>query len=140
MRRYRAEEELIAEINITPLTDVALVLLVIFMVTTPLILQGGINVKLPTSVTADTSPQRNITVSITIDKRIYVNDKEVDANSVQSRIEDMIKFEKDKTIVINADKDVPHGFVVMVMDAAKKAGALKLAIAAERMEDVKVGQ
>ena len=137
MRRYRADQEIIAEINITPLTDVALVLLVIFMVTTPLILQGGINVKLPTSVTADTSPVRNITVSITIDKRIYVNDKEQDAGGLQSYLGDMIKYEKDKTIVINADKDVPHGFVVMVMDAAKKAGAVKLAIAAERMEDTK---
>ena len=50
MRRYRPEHKIISEINVTPLTDVALVLLVVFMVTTPLILQGGINVKLPSAV------------------------------------------------------------------------------------------
>ena len=135
MRRYRPEHKIISEINVTPLTDVALVLLVIFMVTTPLILQGGINVKLPSAVTADTSPQRNITVTITVDRKIFINERPTDANSVQPLLEDMLKFEKDKTVIINADKDVSHGFVVMVMDAAKKAGALKMAIAAEKMEE-----
>ncbi len=134
MRRYRPEHKIISEINVTPLTDVALVLLVVFMVTTPLILQGGINVKLPSAVTADTSPERNITVTITVDRKIYINEKLTDENSVQPLLEDMLKFEKEKTVIINADKDVSHGFVVMVMDAAKKAGAFKMAIAAEKIE------
>ncbi|MEI7905100.1 MAG: biopolymer transporter ExbD [Candidatus Firestonebacteria bacterium] len=137
MRRYKAEDEIIAEINITPLTDVALVLLVIFMVTTPLILQGGINVKLPAAITVDTSPARNITVSITKDGRIFINDRETDLNSLPTLLESRLKTEKEKTVIINADKKVYHGVVVSVMDAAKKAGALKLAIVAEKMEECK---
>ena len=137
MRRYKPEDKLISEINVTPLTDVALVLLIIFMVTTPLILQGGINVKLPTATTADTTPQRNITVSMTVDNKIFVNDKEVNTGSLQPYLENILKSEKDKLVIINADKGVLHGQVVRVLDIAKKAGALKLAIAAERIEEKK---
>lgn len=135
MRRYKTDDKIISEINITPLTDVALVLLIIFMVTTPLILQGGINVKLPTATTADTTPQRNITISVTVDNKIFVNDKEVNISSLQPLLEDMLKHEKDKLVILNADKGVMHGLVVRILDIAKKSGALKLAIAAEKMEE-----
>ncbi|MFH1824587.1 MAG: biopolymer transporter ExbD [Candidatus Firestonebacteria bacterium] len=134
MRRYKPEDKLISDINVTPLTDVALVLLIIFMVTTPLILQGGIKVKLPTATTADTTPQRNIAISMTVDNKIYVNDKEVNISSLQPYLEDLLKHEKDKLVILNADKGVLHGYVVKVLDIAKKSGALKLAIAAEKIE------
>ena len=137
MRRYRPDEKMISEINVTPLTDVALVLVIVFMVTTPLILQGGIHVKLPAATTADTTPQRNITISLTTDNKIYVNDKLTDLNSLQPYLEDKLKTEKEKLIIINADRAVMHGDVVRIMDIAKKAGATKLAIAAEKMDEKK---
>jgi biopolymer transport protein ExbD len=135
MRRYRPEDKIVSDINVTPLTDVALVLLIIFMVTTPLILQGGIHVKLPKAGTADTTPQRNITVSITADKKIFVNDVEKSLNDLKPYLQDSLKFDKEKLIIINADRTVMHGDVVRVLDIAKQAGATKLAIAAEKMED-----
>ncbi|OGF47318.1 MAG: hypothetical protein A2452_13205 [Candidatus Firestonebacteria bacterium RIFOXYC2_FULL_39_67] len=135
MRRYRVDDKIISDINITPLTDVALVLLIIFMVTTPMILAGGINVKLPTATTADTTPQRNITISITRDGKVYLNDRETGFDGLQPALEQFLKNEKDKTVILNADKSVMHGQVVRVLDIAKKAGAVKLAIAAERTGD-----
>jgi len=135
MRRYKVEDKIISEINITPLTDVALVLLIIFMVTTPMILAGGINVKLPTASTADTTPQRNITISITQDGKVYLNDRETGFDGLQPALEQFLKNEKDKTVILNADKGVMHGQVVRALDIAKKAGAVKLAIAAERAGD-----
>jgi biopolymer transport protein ExbD len=135
MRRYRVDDKIISEINITPLTDVVLVLLIIFMVTTPMILAGGINVKLPSATTADTTPQRNITISITLDNKVYLNDRETGFDGLQPALEQFLKNEKDKTVILNADKNVMHGQVVRVLDIAKKAGAVKLAIAAERAGD-----
>ncbi|MCX5777324.1 MAG: biopolymer transporter ExbD [Candidatus Firestonebacteria bacterium] len=135
MRRYRVDDKIISEINITPLTDVALVLLIIFMVTTPMILAGGINVKLPSATAADTTPQRNITISITLDNKVYLNDRETGFDGLQPALEQFLKNEKDKTVILNADKNVMHGQVVRVLDIAKKAGAVKLAIAAERAGD-----
>ncbi|OGF49797.1 MAG: hypothetical protein A2231_06200 [Candidatus Firestonebacteria bacterium RIFOXYA2_FULL_40_8] len=135
MRRYKVDDKIISDINITPLTDVALVLLIIFMVTTPMILAGGINVKLPTATTADTTPQRNITISITQDGKVYLNDRETGFDGLQPALEQFLKNEKDKTVILNADKSVMHGQVVRVLDIAKKAGAVKLAIAAERTGD-----
>jgi biopolymer transport protein ExbD len=133
MRRYKIEDKMLSEINITPLTDIALVLLIIFMVTTPLIMQGGINVKLPTAVTADTSPQANITISITVDNKIYINDKEIDFTNLQGSITDTLKTQKERLIIISADRAVTHGKVIQVLDIAKRAGALKLALAAEKI-------
>ncbi|OGF51476.1 MAG: hypothetical protein A2044_03320 [Candidatus Firestonebacteria bacterium GWA2_43_8] len=126
---------MISDINITPLTDVALVLLIIFMVTTPMILAGGINVKLPSATTADTTPQRNITISITQDGKVYLNDRETGFDGLQPALEQFLKNEKDKTVILNADKGTMHGQVVRALDIAKKAGAVKLAIAAERTGD-----
>lgn len=134
MRRYKVEDKIISDINITPLTDVALVLLIIFMVTTPMILAGGINVKLPTATTADSTPQRNITISLTQENKVYLNDRETGFDGLQSALEQFLKHEKDKTVILNADKTVMHGQVVRALDIAKKAGAVKLAIAAEKSE------
>jgi len=135
MRRYKIDDKIISDINITPLTDVALVLLIIFMVTTPMILAGGINVKLPSATTADTTPQRNITISITQDGKVYLNDRETGFDGLQPALEQFLKNEKDKTVILNADKGTMHGQVVRALDIAKKAGAVKLAIAAERTGD-----
>ncbi|MFH1073718.1 MAG: biopolymer transporter ExbD [Candidatus Firestonebacteria bacterium] len=135
MRRYKIDDKIISDINITPLTDVALVLLIIFMVTTPMILAGGINVKLPTATTANTTPQRNITISITQDGKVYLNDRETGFDGLQPALEQFLKNEKDKTVILNADKGVMHGQVVRALDIAKRAGAVKLAIAAERAGD-----
>jgi biopolymer transport protein TolR len=130
MRRSRIKERLKAEINIVPFTDVLLVLLVIFMVTTPLIVQGQIHVKLPTaSNSVQAPPQRPVTLTLTATGKLYLNDAEVSFDDLPGFLAQALKDRDDKTVVINADTNSTHGKVVELLDAAKQAGATRLAIA-----------
>ena len=132
MRKTKIKERLKSEINIVPFTDVLLVLLVIFMVTTPLIVQGQIHVKLPRAQSgAQATPQKPVTLTLTAAGKLYLNDAEVGFQDVAGFLTEALKNREDKTVVINADQSVAHGKVVALLDAAKVAGATKLAIATE---------
>lgn len=119
------EDKIISEINITPLTDVALVLLIIFMVTTPLIMQVGIKVNLPKSSISEVIEHERIIITVSKNNKIYINDSEISFENLS----DSVKSKSDKIVIINADKDVSHGFVVEILDVVKKSGAKNLAIA-----------
>lgn len=125
------EGKIISEINITPLTDVMLVLLVIFMVTTPLLVMQSFKIKLPKAVSAEAEHGKGITLSIVTGGAVYLNNKAVKMENLFDSIKSEIKTASDKTVIIKADKDVPHGMVVKVLDTAKRAGAEKLSIATE---------
>jgi biopolymer transport protein TolR len=132
MRKIKAREKLRAEINIVPFTDVLLVLLVIFMVTTPLIVQGQIHVKLPRAQSgAQASPQKPVTLTLTAAGKLYLNDAEMSFPDLPGFLVTALKNREDKTVVINADTNSAHGKVVALLDAARLAGATKLAIATE---------
>jgi len=134
MRRWthaKEKSKIIAAINVTPLVDVALVLLIIFMVTTPLIMQESFKVKLPTATTSEPQLEQTTTVTIAPGNRVFINKAEVSLEDLEGLLVKRMADSPDKTIVIKADKNVLHGFVVKVLDAAKAAGALKLAIATE---------
>jgi len=134
MRRWthaKEKSKIIAAINVTPLVDVALVLLIIFMVTTPLIMQESFKVKLPTATTSEPQLEQTTTVTVAPGNRVYLNKAEVSMDDLEGLLASRMASSPDKTIVIKADKTVLHGFVVKVLDAAKAAGALKLAIATE---------
>ena len=103
------------------------------MVTTPLILQAGIKVKLPKSTTAEIGAEKSITVSITAEGKVYINNREV-IGDVIAQLKNALSYTSEKVIVLNADKIVPHGKVVEILDAAKKSGALKLVIATEKIK------
>lgn len=119
------EDKIISEINITPLTDVTLVLLIIFMVTTPLIMQVGIKVNLPKSSISEVIEPERIIITVSKNNKIYINNSEISFESLS----DSVKSKSDKIVIINADKDVSHGFVVEILDVVKKSGAKNLAIA-----------
>lgn len=130
MRKSRIKERLKAEINIVPFTDVLLVLLVIFMVTTPLIVQGQIHVKLPTaSSSVQAPPLKPVTLTLTATGKLYLNDAEVTFEDLPGFLTQALNGREDKTVVINADTNATHGKVVQLLDAAKLAGATRLAIA-----------
>lgn len=132
MRKNKIKEKLKAEINIVPFTDVLLVLLVIFMVTTPLIIQGQIQVKLPRAQSgAQAKPQKPVTLTLTAAGKLYLNDAEVTFQDLPGFLTVAMKKREDKTVIINADRTAAHGQVVALLDAARLAGALKLAIATE---------
>ena len=131
MRKIAAKRKLVSDINIVPFTDVLLVLLVIFMVTTPLIVQGQIQVKLPKASAQSSASVRPLVVTLNAQGRVFLVDQEVSLQDLQTLLTPLLKERVDKQVIINADRSVTHGRVVAVMDLAKRAGAERLAIATE---------
>jgi biopolymer transport protein ExbD len=129
--RRRNHAKLMAEINITPFTDVVLVLLIIFMITTPLILQSGIKVKLPKTTKVEVESGKSIIITITADGEIFVENSKIDINNLESEISARIMNNPDSVIVINGDKDVKYDYVIKVLDTAKQSGAKKFALGTE---------
>lgn len=121
-------DEVMWQINITPLTDVFLVLLVIFMVATPLLIQSGVKVKLPSSTVTESQPE-GIIVTITKENKIYVGQVEVTIDNLLESVKKKLEDEKDKFVIINGDREVLLGMAVNIMDIVKAAGAEKIAIA-----------
>lgn len=130
MIKRREKEKLISDINVTPLTDVMLVLLVIFMVTTPFLIQGNIKINLPSAQSkSDESVDKSIIIGITAEGKIYLNGAEVmDDAALSAGIKDAITKTGNSTVIIEGDKMAFHGEMVKIMGIAKEAGAGKLAI------------
>jgi len=121
---------IMAEINITPLTDIFLVLLIIFMITSSAMVESGGKVNLPKAV-ATQSEARGTTVTLTPKHEIYVNQKKVREESLEATLKDALNTSPDKTVILRGDKDVLLGETVKVMSIIKRAGASEIAIAAE---------
>ena len=121
---------IMAEINITPLTDIFLVLLIIFMITSSAMVESGGKVNLPKAV-ATQSEARGTTVTLTPKHEIYVNQKKVGEGSLEATLKDALNTSPDKTVILRGDKDVLLGETVKVMSIIKRAGASEIAIAAE---------
>jgi biopolymer transport protein TolR len=111
----------LAEINITPLVDVMLVLLVIFMVTAPM-MQSGIAVKLPSAESRSNQSAGGLVLTLTKDRYVYMNDQIVNLYFLESRLKNFF-FNKDKKVVfLKADKNLTYGYIIEVMDIIKTAG------------------
>jgi biopolymer transport protein TolR len=126
------------QINVTPLVDVVLVLLIIFMVVTPL-LQRGKEVTLPRTHTV-TEPKEGkesdpIILSVTQDKRVYVEKLEYDEKGLQQKLENELRVEPDRKLLLKGDASVTFGTVRKVMDSARKAGAKGIGLAVEQLKD-----
>lgn len=125
-------ESMMAEINITPLTDVMLVLLVIFMVTTPLIMTESFKIKLPRAVTSDAEPGRGVIVAVSSDGVINLNGRSIALPDLSSELKRGFEAGGDKTVVVKADGEARHSLIVKILDTAKLSGAERLSIATER--------
>jgi biopolymer transport protein ExbD len=126
---------IMAEINITPLTDIFLVLLIIFMITSSAMIESGGKVNLPKAV-ATKSETRGTTVTLTPKKEIYVNQKKVTEEALEPALKEALAASNEKIVILRGDKDVLFGDTVRVMSMIKRAGASEIAIAAE-VESVK---
>ena len=112
----------LSEINVTPMVDVMLVLLVIFMVTAPLI-QQGVKVNLPqTRATPVEASEKKVVLSIDRSKRVFIGDAEVRLADLEQKLKTNSKVQADKEIYLHADRDLAYGIVVEVMAAAQRAG------------------
>lgn len=121
---------IMSEINITPLTDIFLVLLIIFMITSSAMIESGGKVNLPKAV-ATKSETRGTTVTLTPKKEIFVNQKKVTEDALESVLKEALAVSADKLVILRGDRDVLFGDTVKVMSLIKRAGAAEIAIAAE---------
>jgi biopolymer transport protein ExbD len=124
------ESGIMSEINITPLTDIFLVLLIIFMITSSAMIESGGKVNLPKAV-ATKSETRGTTVTLTPKKEIFVNQKKVTEEAFEASLKEALAASADKIVILRGDRDVFFGDTVKVMYMIKRAGASEIAIAAE---------
>ncbi len=112
-----------SDINVTPLVDVMLVLLIIMMIIAPL-LQQGVSLKLPVAGNSGEKPETQDQTVLAIDasKRYYVNAKEVQKSDMQRRIQEVLETKSQKIVIIKADDDVEYGAVMEAMDALRAVG------------------
>jgi len=126
MQLGSGNDQLMSEINVTPFVDVMLVLLIIFMVTAPMMVQG-VDVDLPTATSeALPSDEENLIVSIDDELKVYINDLEVSVAFLTEKLDAVMENLDKRKVYLKADKKVPYGVVVNVMSQIKKAGVESL--------------
>ena len=129
-----------SDINVTPLVDVMLVLLIIMMLVAPM-LQQGVSVKLPTAEnTIDKPEQQGQTVlAISKDKTIYLNAKPVQDNDLTRRVSELLENKTDKIVLIKADEEVEYSAVMNAMDQLRQAGIEDIGLITERKKGAGTG-
>jgi biopolymer transport protein ExbD len=120
----------IEKVDITPLIAVALILVIVFMTTSPLMMVPlNLEIDLPKARTVEAKSESNITVSITRDHLIALNETEIQLANLQEVLSEMVKEHPERLVVIRADKNVNHQWVLDLLTIAKRAGATRLAVA-----------
>jgi biopolymer transport protein TolR len=126
MRFESGNDALMSEINVTPFVDVMLVLLIIFMVTAPMMVQG-LDVDLPTATAAPlTASEDHLIISVDKDRNVYLNNQEVSVAFLTEKLGAILENLDSDAVYLKADKQVPYGVVVHVMAQIKKAGVKSL--------------
>jgi len=124
-------KKLMSEINVTPLVDVMLVLLIIFMVTAPMMTQG-LDVNLP-QTTAKSIKTQEDPLFMTINKKgeIFLEEHMIRLEDLEEKVKSIFKYRRDKELLLRADRDIPYGVVIKVIAAVKRAGIDKLGMVTE---------
>ncbi len=126
------QDEVISEINVVPLVDIILVVLIIFMVTAPMIMKPSIQVNLPKAASGEKSIPTQLNITLTVDGKIILNGQIATEDNVKEKSMQELAKDAEVQAVISADKDVPHGKVVSIIDVVKTAGVKKFAITIEQ--------
>lgn len=130
------EDEGITSINVVPLIDICLVLLIIFMVTSPMVIQSGILVNSSTVTASHGKSTRDEAVQVKLTKNsIFINNNKVNSDQFPSAIKDALANNKKKLVMITCDRDVQHGRLVSILDISKMNGAKTLAIMREAKKE-----
>jgi biopolymer transport protein TolR len=119
------------DINVTPLVDVMLVLLIIFMVTAPLI-QSGVKVDLPRASAQQMEHQEEkLVLTITRDRRVFLGNSEISPADLEHKLSSNVRIQKEKELYLHADRSLPYGQVVEIMAVARRAGVESLGMITE---------
>ena len=128
---------LMSDINVTPFVDVMLVLLIIFMVTAPMMMEG-VNVSLPEATSKPlVSEKKPLIVNIDSENTIFINDFKVTVDGLGEKLNKILNGRKDREVYLKADKDISYGMVVRVMSEIKGAGVKKLGMVTIPISDTK---
>lgn len=126
-----SDDDLISGINITPLVDVILVLLIIFMITAPVIYQSAIKVQLPQAKTGEQGAKNKFNFSVNKEGQLFWDKNPVDWADLPKRLAPFKEGISQETAMIHADKATPHGTVVQLMDALREVGLIRFALSVE---------
>jgi biopolymer transport protein TolR len=122
-----------SDINVTPLVDVVLVLLIIFMVTAP-VLQSGIEVSVPKTRTVKEITEERMVISINKQQRVFLGNDPININEIKAKLHQRIRDPQNQSVFIRADEDVPFGAFATVMDAIKGAGITNVSIVTQPLD------
>ena len=137
MRNPRTRHNgLMAGINITPFTDVVLVLLVIFMIATPLIIQSGMRVNLPATSTAEAQPEKSIRITIDAAGAVYLGKDRVMYDELRQRLARILAQQPGSPVVVMGDRGLRYDLVIRVLDIARAAGARRMSLGVEVRNDL----
>jgi len=127
----KTNKRFMSQINVTPLVDVMLVLLIIFMITAPM-MQAGIDVKLPeVGASAIDTTEEPLVITIDSDRKVYLGDTPVSSKNLRGKLAAISKVRSDRMVLLRADEKVPYGFVVTVISDVRKAGIEKIGMVTE---------
>jgi len=126
------DDEPISDINIVPFVDIILVVLIIFMVTTPFIMKPSIMVNLPKAGSGEDTTPSELSITISSDGSLALNGKSTTSEAINAYSKELAGKRPDVQAIISADKDVSHGKVVSIIDAVKSGGVKKFAITIDK--------
>ena len=117
---------------VASMSDIVFLLLIFFMLTSAFIIEPGIKIRLPKTRTAEIESRKKIFITVDENKNIYLNKRKVALEKLERELALTVAGKRDEILVLRADKAVPHGLVVEVLDTARLAGVERLAIASEK--------
>ena len=123
----------LSDINVTPLVDVVLVLLIIFMVTAP-VLQSGIEVAIPHTKTVKEITEERLVITIDHQQRVFLNNDPININQIGPQLHQKIRDPEGQSVFVRADESVPFGAFASVMDAVKQSGITNVSIVTQPLE------
>ncbi|MCP4682945.1 MAG: protein TolR [Desulfobacterales bacterium] len=134
MIQNQNNKKLMSDINVTPFVDVMLVLLIIFMATAPMMMQG-VEVNLPKTATKHIkSKDEPLILTINKKKEVFLESHRIELDSLETKIKKIFEHRREKEILLRADRDVPYGYVIKVIASVKRAGIDKLGMVTKPMD------
>ncbi|MEE9503048.1 MAG: ExbD/TolR family protein [Candidatus Aminicenantaceae bacterium] len=124
----------LSDINVTPLVDVMLVLLIIFMVTAPM-MQSGIGVNLPQAETNSSPAEEGLTMTITQDRYIHIGESPINIFLLENKLKEYFYGKERKVVFIKADESLPYGYIINILDVTKKAGVEVVGLVTKPIEE-----